>query len=83
VTQPRYAGGAKTAKIAPRCAGKEVWEGLAVLDKAFVPHYRSPGHPETTAAGLVAEKYRAEGVPHIALQDGQALLIRGASTAIV
>ncbi len=60
-----------------------VWEGLAVLDKAFVPHYRSPGHPETTAAGLVAEKYRAEGVPHIALQDGQALLVRGASTAIV
>ena len=37
-----------------------VWEGLAVLDKAFVPHYRSPDHPETTAVGLVAEKYRAE-----------------------
>jgi len=60
-----------------------VWEGLAVLDKAFVPHYRSPGHPETTALGLVAGKYRAEGVPHLTLQDGQALLIDGASTAIV
>jgi dipeptidase E len=60
-----------------------VWEGLAVLDKAFVPHYRSPGHAETTAIGLVAEKYRAEGIPHLTLQDGQALLISGANAAIV
>jgi dipeptidase E len=60
-----------------------VWEGLAVLDKAFVPHYRSPGHPETTALGLVADKYRAEEVPHLTLQDGQALLISGASATIV
>jgi dipeptidase E len=60
-----------------------VWEGLAVLDRAFVPHYRPPGHPETTALGLVAEKYRAEGVPHRTLQDGQALLISGANVAIV
>lgn len=60
-----------------------VWEGLAVLDKAFVPHYGSPGHPETTALGLVAEKYRAEGVPHLTLQDGQVLVINGTSAAIV
>jgi dipeptidase E len=60
-----------------------VWEGLAVLDKAFVPHYRSPGHPETTALGFVAAKYQAEGVPHLTLQDGQALVISGASAAIV
>lgn len=57
--------------------------GLEAVDKAFVPHYRSPGHPETTALGLVAEKYRAQGVPHLTLQDGQALLISGANTAIV
>ena len=24
-----------------------VWDGLAVLDRPFVPHWRSPGHPET------------------------------------
>jgi len=52
-------------------------------DRAFVPHYRSPGHPETAALGLVAEKYRAEGVPYLTLQDGQALLISGTSIAIV
>jgi dipeptidase E len=22
-----------------------VWDGLALLDEAFLPHYRSPGHP--------------------------------------
>jgi dipeptidase E len=60
-----------------------VWEGLAVLDKALVPHYHSPGHPETSALGLVAEKYRSEGVPHITLQDGQALVIHGPNAAIV
>ena len=60
-----------------------VWEGPAVRDKALVPHYRSPGHPETKALGLVADKYRAEGVPHLTLQDGQALLIGGANAAIV
>ena len=60
-----------------------VWAGLGVLDKAFVPHYRSPGHPETTGLGLVAERYRARGVPHLTLQDGQALVISGASAAIV
>jgi dipeptidase E len=60
-----------------------VWEGLAVLDRAFVPHYRSPGHPETTALGLLAEKYRAEGVPHLTLHDGQALLISGTNVAVV
>jgi dipeptidase E len=60
-----------------------VWAGLGVLDKAFVPHYRSPGHPETTGLGLVAARYRAGGVPHLTLQDGQALVISGASAAIV
>jgi len=60
-----------------------VWEGLALLDRAFVPHCGSPGHPETTALGLVADKYRAAGVPHLTLQDGQALLISGANVAIV
>ena len=67
-----------------RIYGSEpVWEGLALLDKAFVPHYHSPGHPETTALGIVAGKYRAEGVPHLTLQDGQALLISGANANIV
>lgn len=60
-----------------------VWEGLALLDEAFVPHYQSPGHPETTAIGQVVARYRAEGVAYRALHDGQALLVNGPDTAIV
>jgi dipeptidase E len=67
------------ASTGPNLSG----EGLAVLDRAFVPHYRSPGHPETTVLGLVAEKYRAEGVPLLALHDGQALLVSGTNVAVV
>jgi dipeptidase E len=26
-----------------------VWDGLGLLGEAFVPHYQSPGHPETAA----------------------------------
>jgi hypothetical protein len=40
-----------------RAYGSEpVWDGLGPLDEVFVPHYRSPGHPETagrsTPAGI-------------------------------
>jgi dipeptidase E len=41
-----------------------VWDGLGMLTEAFVPHYRSPGHPETAAIELVVARYRAEGVPY-------------------
>src|SRR5215472_2794904 len=38
-----------------------VWDGLALLPEAFVPHYQSPGHPETAAIELVVARYRADG----------------------
>ncbi len=60
-----------------------MWDGLALLPEAFVPHYRSPGHPETAAIELVVARYRAEGVPYRALHDGQALLINGPRAVIV
>jgi dipeptidase E len=60
-----------------------VWAGLALLDEAFVPHYRSPGHPETAAIERVVARYRAEGVAHRTLHDGQALLVNGPETKIV
>ena len=55
-----------------------VWEGLALLGEAFVPHYGSPGHPETAAMERVVTRYRAEGVAYRTLRDGQALLERPA-----
>jgi dipeptidase E len=60
-----------------------LWDGLALLPEAFVPHYQSPGHPETAAMELVVARYRAEGVPHRYLRDGQALVINGPDTKIV
>jgi dipeptidase E len=60
-----------------------VWNGLALLNEAFVPHYRSSGHPETGAMERVVARYRAEGTPYRTLRDGQALLIRGPDTMIV
>ena len=60
-----------------------VWEGLALLGEAFVPHYGSPGHPETAAMERVVTRYRAEGIAYRTLRDGQALLVNGPQTAIV
>jgi dipeptidase E len=57
--------------------GEVIWEGLGLLDHAFVPHLNSPGHPETELLARTAEHYRLTGVPHITLRDGQALLING------
>ncbi len=60
-----------------------IWAGLGLLDRAFVPHYRSPGHPETSAMDLVVARYRADGVPYRTLHDGQALVVNGPRTALV
>jgi dipeptidase E len=60
-----------------------VWDGLGLLDEAFVPHYRSPWHPETEAIDLVVARYRAEGVAYRTLRDGQALVVNGADTTLV
>ncbi|MHA6764120.1 Type 1 glutamine amidotransferase-like domain-containing protein [Streptacidiphilus sp. PAMC 29251] len=60
-----------------------VWEGLGILDHAVVPHVDSPGHPETEALGLVADGYRAAGVAHRTLRDGEVLLVDGASVQLL
>jgi dipeptidase E len=61
-----------------RAYGAEpVWDGLGVLDYVIVPHVDSPGHPETERCKALAARYRAEGVPHRTLRDGQALVVDG------
>lgn len=60
-----------------------VWNGLALLTAAFVPHYQSSGHPETAAMDLVVARYQATGVSYRSLRDGQTLLINGPDTKIV
>ena len=51
------------------------WDGLGVLEYALVPHVDSPGHPETEACGRLAEHYRAVGIPHRTLRDGEAIVV--------
>ena len=60
-----------------------IWAGLGLLDRAFVPHYRSPGHPETSAMDLVVARYQAESAPYRTLRDGQALVVNGPRTELV
>ncbi len=55
-------------------AAEPVWEGLGLVDFAIVPHYRS-GHPESPEIEQVAARYRAEGVPHRTLRDGEIIVI--------
>jgi dipeptidase E len=59
-----------------------IWEGLDVLDFAFVPHVASPDHPESEAMYAVVERYRAGGVPHRTLRDGQVLVVDGDRTTL-
>ncbi len=54
-----------------------IWSGLGVLDRPFVPHLDSPGHPETDLVAQVAEHYRGEGVDYWALRDGQVVVVDG------
>jgi dipeptidase E len=54
-----------------------IWDGLGVLDRAFVPHLSTPGHPETELLGEVASMYRRSNVPFWGLRDGQVLVVDG------
>lgn len=51
--------------------------GLGVLDRLFMPHVDSPGHPETEACTRLAAQLSAQGVPHWSLRDGEVLLVKG------
>jgi len=60
-----------------------IWEGLGVIDEAFVPHLDSPGHPETELLKPVAEQYAREGIPHLRLHDGDAYVVDGEHRELV
>jgi dipeptidase E len=60
-----------------------VWDGLGVLDRAFVPHWNSPGHPETELIDDVVAGYDADRTPHWKLRDGQVLVVDGDSATVM
>ena len=57
--------------------------GLGLLDRPFVPHVRSPGHPETAECDALSAAYAAAGQPHWALRDGEVLLVDGERTQLL
>lgn len=57
--------------------------GLAVLDRPFVPHVDSPGHPETHGCDLVSAEFTRAGRAHWALRDGEVLLILDGHTEVL
>ena len=59
------------------------WDGLGVLDRPFVPHLRSPAHPETGLLQRVAERYEEQGQPCWGLADGQVLVVDGADPVVL
>ena len=52
-----------------------IWAGLGLIEYAFVPHVDSPDHPETEACSRLAGHYRAIGVEHRTLRDGEAIVV--------
>jgi dipeptidase E len=61
----------------PGVVATPITTGLGLIDRPFVPHVRSPGHPETAACDAESAAYTAAGQPHWALRDGEVLLIDG------
>jgi dipeptidase E len=59
------------------------FDGLGVLDRAFVPHCASPGHPETEDCDRLAAHYAESGIVHFALRDGQAIVVDGGAPELV
>jgi dipeptidase E len=59
------------------------WSGLGVLDVRVVPHTASPTHPESAGLDRLAARYARDGVPHLRLRDGEALVVDGDTRQIV
>ena len=64
------------ATLAEGYEAEVCWEGLRLIGTAIVPHYRSV-HPEAEAAEACVGYMQAHGLPHVALRDGEALVMDG------
>ncbi|GIJ13204.1 Type 1 glutamine amidotransferase-like domain-containing protein [Micromonospora andamanensis] len=67
----------------PAAVSEPIMTGLGVLDRPFVPHVRSPSHPESVACDAVSAAYATAGRPHWALRDGEVLLVTDEQTRLL
>jgi dipeptidase E len=63
--------------------GEPLMEGLGVLEQRVVPHVASSTHPESIALDELAEHYSLNGMSHLVLKDGQALVVDGTTRRVV
>lgn len=59
-----------------------IWQGIALVDFAIVPHFASD-HPEADGAARTAAWMTEQGVAHRTLRDGQAVVRRGDVVEVV
>jgi dipeptidase E len=63
--------------------GEPLMDGLGVLQQRVVPHVASSTHPESVALDRLSEEYSRDGISHLALADGQALVVDGPASRVV
>jgi dipeptidase E len=59
-----------------------IWECLGLVPYAIAPHYKSD-HPESAAVDKSVEFFIDNHIPFIALRDGEAIVVDGASQQVV
>jgi dipeptidase E len=59
-----------------------IWECLGLVPYAIAPHYKSD-HPESAAVDKSVEYFIDNHIPFIALRDGEAIVVDGASQEVI
>lgn len=57
-------------------ASAPIWEALGLLPYVIVPHFASD-RLESSAAARCARALESQGVPHLTLRDGEAIVVNG------
>ncbi|MCS3509308.1 peptidase E [Achromobacter sp. JUb104] len=66
------------SQLADRYDREIVWDGLGLVDFSIVPHFASD-HPESHLADQAVAFMKAERLPYIAMRDGDAYVLEGAT----
>jgi len=59
-----------------------IWDGLGLVDRTIVPHYRSE-HPESSMVEDMVSHLDARHLPYLTLRDGEALVVAEGDERIV
>jgi dipeptidase E len=65
------------AEVRTACGVEPRWDGMGLVDHRIVPHVDSPGTDPDGLSSAVADRYRADGVPHWSLTDDDVVVVDG------